>query len=202
MTNDSLQRAVPRLTAVAGALAFLYDAPHLLFDSNYAKASDHPLYIFHAVMGIAALVVLALVLAGLLVRPDSRLRGTLPAVAGAVTLSGLMLVAGGTWGEGFMIPYLADIDPSVFADAVGGYLLAIIVVGGLTFSVGWSLTTLALRRADLLSRNQAVALWIGAALALVPVPLTTFGFVVILAVVAHRLHETTPVATTSQRVAA
>lgn len=202
MTTQSLQRAVPRLAILAAVLAFLYDAPHLLFDSDYANASDHPLYIFHAAMGIAAIVVLALVLAGLLVRSDDRLRGGLPAVAGTVTLAGLVLVAGGTWGEGFMIPYLADIEPSVFADEVGGYLLGVIVAGGFTFSFGWLLTTVTLRRADLLSRNQALAIGAASVLALVPLPLTMFVFAGVLAAVAQRLHATVPAEATSRLLAA
>lgn len=192
MNIRSLRDAVPRLTVVAAVLAFLYDAPHLLFDDDYAKASDHPLYIFHAAMGIAAMTVLALVVGGLLLRADDRLRGSLPAVAGTVTLAGIVLVAGGTWGEGFMIPYLADIEPSVFAGEVGGFLLAIIALGGLAFSVGWLLIAVTLRRADLLSRNQGLAMGGGALLALLPLPLTVFVFATTLAVVAQRRHATAP----------
>jgi len=188
MTVQSLRNAVPRLAVLAAVLAFFYDAPHLLFDSNHAVASDHPLYLFHAAMGILGMIVLTLVLAGLLVRAEGRLTGPLPAVAGLVTLTGLVMAAGGTWGEGFMVPYLADIDPTVFAGEVGGYLLAIIIAGGLLFCTGWLLMAVVLRRAEVLSKGQAIALGAGAVVALAPVPLTTFLFVCVLAAVTQKLH--------------
>ena len=187
MTAATLRNAVPRLAVVAAVLGFLYDAPHLLFDANYAVASDHPLFIFHAVMGILMMVVLVVVLAGLLLRTEGRVTGPLPLVAGAVTLTGLVLAAGGTWGEGLMIPYLADIDPSVFADDVGGYLLAVIMLGGLLFCSGWLLMSVLLRRAELLTKGQAIALGAASVVALVPLPLTTFLVVAVLAAVTQRL---------------
>lgn len=189
MTVDSLSNAVPRLAVAAAVLGFLYDAPHLLFDADYAVASDHPLYIFHGAAGIAAFVVLALVLAGLVLRVGARLAGPLPTIGGAVTLAGLFLASGGIWGEAFMIPYLADIDPSVFADDVGGYLLGIIVLGGVTLATGWMMMTVAIRRAGLASKGAAIALGVGSLLLLVPFPLTTFLFTLALAVVAQRLES-------------
>ncbi len=189
MTAESLRNAVPRLAIVAAILGLLYDAPHLLFDDNFAVASDHPLFKFHAVMGIAAFAVLAVVLVGLLLRIGDRKPGGLPLVAGATTLLGLFLVAGGTWGEGLMIPYLADIEPSVFDGEVGGYLLGVIIAGGLLFCTGWLLMAVALRRADLLTTGAAIAMGAGALVALVPLPLTTFVFVAALAVVTQRLQD-------------
>jgi hypothetical protein len=187
MTAATLRNAVPRLAVVAAVLGFLYDAPHLLFDANYAVASDHPLFIFHAVMGILMMVVLVVVLAGLLLRTEGRVTGPLPLVAGAVTLTGLVFAAGGTWGEGLMIPYLADIDPSVFADDVGGYLLAVIMLGDLLFCSGWLLMSVLLRRSEVLTKGSAIALGAASVVALVPLPLTTFLVVAVLAVVTQRL---------------
>lgn len=187
MITDSLRSAVPKLALASGVTAFLYDAPHLFFDGNYAVASDHALFIPHAVFGIITFVLLALVLAGLLLRLEGRTTGRLAAVGGAVTLVGLFLVTGGTWGEGFMIPYLADIDPSVFGGDVGGYLLGVIALGGVLFCTGWLLVAVALRRADVLARTPATVLGGAALVALVPLPLTTFVFVAALAVVARRL---------------
>ena len=198
MITDTLRHAVPKLSLASAVAAALYDLPHLLCDRNYAVASDHALFIPHAAFGILTFLLLALVLAGLLLRLESRATGSLPAVAGLVTLAGLFLVAGGTWGEGFMIPYLADIEPSVFAEDVGGYLLAIIAVGGVLFATGWLLMSVALRRAGVLAKGTAVLLGAGSLVALLPLPLTTLVFTVALAVAARRLDAPSP-ATVGER---
>lgn len=191
MLTDPLRRNVPTFALASAVTAFLYDAPHLLFDGNLAVASDHLLFIPHAVFGIISFVLLALVLAGLLLRIEGRTTGPLASVGGVVTLLGLFLVTGGTWGEGLMVPYLADIEPSVFADEVGGYLLGAIVLGGVVFCIGWLLMSVVLRRAGILAKGPAMVLGGAALVALVPLPLTTFVFVAALAVVARRLDAAT-----------
>ena len=187
MITDSLRNGVPKLAAASAVTALLYDAPHLLFDANYAVASDHPLFIPHAAFGILTFVLLSLVLAGLLLRLEGRTTDRLAVVGGLVTLAGLFLVTGGTWGEGFMIPYLADIDPTVFDGEVGGYLLGLILLGGVLFCTGWLVVAVALRRAEVLTKGSAMLLGGGAIVALAPLPLTTFLFVAALAVAVRRL---------------
>jgi hypothetical protein len=189
MTADHLRDAAPRLAIVAAVLAFLYDVPHLFFDSNLAVASDHPLFVFHAVMGILTMIVLTVVLAGLVLRTEGRIAGALPAVAGGVTLAGLVLAAGGIWGEGLMIPYIADIEPHVFDAEVGGYLLGVIILGGLLLCSGWLLMAVLLRRADVLSKGPAIVLGLASVIALVPLPLTSFVLVAAIAAASQRLGD-------------
>ncbi len=186
MITETLRRATPKLAIAAAVAGALYDLPHFLFDENGAVASDHPLFVIHSIAGIVMCVLLSLVAASILLRVQSESESVLSSAAGATTLLGLFLVAGGIWGEGFVVPFVADVEPSVFDQDPGGLLLAAIIIGGVVFAVGWLLMSVLVHRAGLLSHNLAIVLGIASVAVMAPFPGLVLAFTAILAAVTTR----------------
>ncbi len=183
MNTESLQRTFPKVAIAAAITGALFDLPHLLFGEDLAEAYDHPLFVAHGVAGVITLTMVIVILAGLVLRIGDRATGAFAPVASALTLLGTVAVAGGTWAEGFLVPFIGGKDPSVLVGDPKGVLLAALIVGSALFSTGWLSMAIVLRRAGLVSRAMAAVLGVSAVLAFLPFPGTTLVFLVALAIV-------------------
>ena len=86
---------------------------------------------------IAAVLLVFVVIALYAQRGDGG--GRLRTVAHTVTLAGTVLLAGDYWFEAFIVPYLADVAPTVLGGDPGGILLGGAVASFIVYGVGWLL---------------------------------------------------------------
>jgi hypothetical protein len=87
--------------------------------------------------------------------------GLLGAIAFCIAATGTMALAGDMWFEGFAVPWLAQVAPSVFTAARTGTLLMGWLVSVILFSLGWTLFGFTSLRARVLPPALSIALAIG-----------------------------------------
>jgi len=118
---------------------------------------------------LVTLVLLAVALLGLH-RAQERAFSAFGHASMLVALVGTLLAAGGAWDSVFTVPYLAEHAPAVLDRATDGSLLAGYISSYLVFAAGWACFAVATLRARVLARGPAIALLVGAVLAILPAP--------------------------------
>ena len=140
-----------------------------IFADDLAEAAGTARWTLVTGATLAALLALALALVALHRVQEDRLGAFGPASA-VVALLGTVLAAGGAWDSTFTVPYLADVAPEALDRSTSGSLLAGYVASYLAFALGWAGFAVATLRARVLARGGAIALLVGALLAILPAP--------------------------------
>ena len=135
MSESPLATFAGPIAATAGGLfAATHLAMFLTADRSdlVAMMSDPPFLVFNAAYAVTfPLLLIALV--ALYLRQAAQ-SGLLGAIAFCVALTGTMALAGDMWFEGFAVPWLAQVAPSVFAATRSGTLEAAWLVSVILFS--------------------------------------------------------------------
>jgi len=115
---------------------------------------------------IAAVLLVFVVIALYAQRGDGG--GRLRTVAYTVTLAGTVLLAGDYWFEAFIVPYLADVAPTVLGGDPGGIVLGGVVASFIVYGVGWLLLGIASYRDRSLPRAPVILVTAAAVLGAPP----------------------------------
>lgn len=195
LSGASVDRFGGRAALAAAVALLFYDVPHFFLGTDVREAG-RPLFVFHAVMGLLALILLAVVLVAVLhwVEATAGLLGFMGLVA---ALAGTMLVAGGEWGEAFLLPALRGGALGVVEHPSGTLLVGFLVSSGV-FALGWTLVAMTLRRAGVVSAGAAALLGAGAVASALPFPGSALLLAGALVLLAKRLSTTGPVAPTGR----
>jgi hypothetical protein len=168
--EPTLQRWGAR-AAVAAPLvgAFSIAAGIPIFAADMREVAGSARWALATGGALAVLILLAVALLGLH-RAQEQALTRFGHASALVALTGTILAAGGAWDTLFTVSYLAEVSPAVLDRATDGALLAGYVSSYLVFSIGWACFAIATLRARVLRRGAAVAMLVGAVLAILPAP--------------------------------
>ena len=157
------------LSTYAGPIAVtaggLFAATHLAMfvtadRSDLVAMMSDPLFLVFNAAYAATFPLLLIALVALYWRQAGE-AGLLGAIAFCLAATGTMALAGDMWFEGFAVPWLAQVAPSVFAVARTGTLLTAWLVSVILFSLGWVLFGLTALRARVLPSVLSIAMAVG-----------------------------------------
>lgn len=166
---EQLRRIAGPLCLVTGGLIALTTTVGRFVSNpeNLAETSNEPAAVINGVVALIAAVLLVFVVIALYAqRGDGG--GRLRTVAYTVTLAGTVLLAGDYWFEAFIVPYLADVAPSVLGGDPGGMLLGGAVASFIVYGVGWLLFGIASYRDRSLPRAPVILVMAAAVLGAPP----------------------------------
>jgi hypothetical protein len=166
MSSSNLMRWSGLAALVGGALLIVSEVLNAaLFPAepgSEVMATDASWFIVQ-IMGLVALLLIALGLAGLYAR-QAQETGTLGLIGFVVALSGTLMAFGTLWGEAFLGPFLAEEAPAVMDAEPTGAFAAGVILSVMLYALGWLLFGLASLRARVLPRRASMLLMVGAVL--------------------------------------
>ena len=162
MSESPLSTYAGPIAVIAGGLfAVTHLAMFVTADRSdlVAMMSDPVFLVFNAAY-VATFPLLLIALVAVYWRQAGE-AGLLGAIAFCIAATGTMALAGDMWFEGFAVPWLAQVAPSVFAVARTGSLLTAWLVSVVLFSLGWVMFGLTSLRARVLAPALSIAVAIG-----------------------------------------
>jgi hypothetical protein len=156
---------------MGGALFVVGDLLGLTLGGDFAESADTATFFAQQILFLLGAVLVLGGLVGLYVR-QAEAAGTLGLVGFLVAFLGTALIAGLSWTQAFIVPFLAAESPALLGTEPLGSILSFI-----TFTVGWLVFGVAVLRAGVYPRAAAILLIIGAVLPFVGFILPASAFV-------------------------
>ena len=163
MTIDQLRQAAARAGIAAAVIGVPADLYHFTMETR-AGASQTLAFQLHGIALIVAFSLTLVALAGIVIAQNG-LAGRLGQVGALLALLGTTFVIGDLAKETFGLP----LAPTQL-DEPRGYYLLVVIVSFAVLALGWLLTAVAARPADIATGGSTALLIAGALLVLPPIP--------------------------------
>ena len=152
-----------------------------------SEGAESPAFYLPTGAALLSTVLLGVALIGLYLYQEAHL-GTMGVVSFLIALTGTFLAAGAAWTYVFVVPYFAEPAPELI-DESSGPVLAGFLLSYAVLALGWVLFGIATKKAGLLPNKGAIAMIVGAAIAILPMPSRTLILALAVAYLGNHMRE-------------